>query len=1210
MMMKGQYKIGLARIILLLLLILHHKISAATISSTINTLPYSDSIINNKSQIISQTSYYDGTILLRLSYPSTSLTTTNCNEPNLFLRLILLDGSIKELNIDAQIPLENFCNNNNQLSLTTNLENDYIKFYAISPDLIFVTYYCDLSHNFNLCGMVINWNGVILNNNYLGDSCTDSYIIQSIETGFLWSCYSQASNQLKWQKFSSPDASGSYYSLGSGIINDFYNFNSKFTKLFATEDGGYGIVNTQNQDSQMYVMYVTFISSNSNDLKGPFQIYLQTTENLQQLEIFKCNIAYYSFGYNCIVYLVETNGQRNFVNIEFLSSGSVSNISRFNINNDLISIDNNIWNVLQLYYGGLCILTENILNKNIHGLIFTNNGSYYKNWDISNNYFNLTKNVGIFTNNTIWVISKLDLSNDWTLVSSSFLSDYNKSGGYNNFYVDSTIPQINSTIPLMSTQKLQITFKNIIQLSNGNLSIIDPNNIIRQSVNKNNGNFINIINNDTVEIDVFESTFNRKDTLYYVLVDNGFVKDARVGQELLGIKKGIWEFTTDNNLEETPYLKESFLGSTSAILRLTSSGTKYYTSLSQNEKDQFSRDLASNLSLIIPCNDHLFIRSRYQFDKDTSPNQILLRIYIKKEGRENVDVDNVSSSQIVKDLDLLIRNQDYNAMSTIYTTSLLDASYGAKSLSNLWVKYGFILIGVLVGFMILISLYYCSRKGNNKAKANNEVIFTFTFVMVDFLLDVSFVSIHGHDLSWLYPTSIVILIIPIILNLIFTYIIISKEIKDNNKFTKWWMKNSKIALLFTLLAGIDLESLKCVSSKCFGSTKLSAPLTKRTEYYILIVNIITIFIEDISQFIILSLYQAYTIVPDIIPIITLASCMLVLLTRSIFSIIYCHQYRKSNISTEITKKQFKKKPDTLNIFNGKSSYDKNDNFPNISPILPPLTEDSRRKPKKSFFGSVQNSVDSKRNSNSSIQYGIEALRLFSSGSDISNNNNNNNNNSSSSNDNSHSDLAERIIALNEKNYIGRNETTGEPIFLLRDPEDYNGVPSKIKQLSHSKLVGDSIVSVGKSITDKLSGNNNNQGKRLSNVGIICNTEGDDEKEEILMNQEIDNNTQTTGSDESNRSSTINRSRSSRSTQTNTTNTSDGSMDNDHHNNTLKAKISSVSLNQQNNLGTITEKSSNVDSIDNNNDDDDDDDDDANDENDENDEEEKMITTEN
>ncbi|GBC09588.1 hypothetical protein RclHR1_00090022 [Rhizophagus clarus] len=1166
--MKEQYKIGLAKILLLLLLVLHEISAVATQSLTINA--------PNNFQLISQTSYHDGTILLRLSYPSlpltTTTTTTNCNEPKLFLRLILSDGSIKELSIDVpQIPLENFCNNN---SISGSSPIDFIKIHAISSGYIFVTYYCEPS-SLNLCGMVIDWNGNILNNKQLGDSCNDRDVVQSFNERFLWLCFVQDSNQLKWQEFSAPDSTGTFNSLSAGTFHNIYNFNSNFTQVFAIENGGYGVGIIEFQDIQMKV-YVSFILN--NDVKGPFQIYTQITENLPQQIIFKCNIAYESYGYNCVIYYIGSDGQSDVVDIGFFSSGSVSSTIRFTINNELIT-GTTIWNMLQLHYGGLCLLTENNLNNNINGIIIDNNGIYNKTWDISNNpSLNLTKNVGLFPNNTIWIISKSTNlgENDWTFLTTS-LTDFGKPGIYENAYIDSTVPSINTIIPLMSTQKLQIKFKNIIQLSEGNLSIIDlNNNIIRQNVNNNNGNFINLIDNNTVEIDVFETTFNRKDTSYCISVDNGFVKDARVDQELLGIRKGIWNLYTDNNSEETSYLPESFLGSTSAILRLTPAGSTYYTSLSQNGKNQFTKDLISNLSLIIPCNEDLLsIESRYQFDKDSS-SQVLLRIFVKKVGRNEVDVDNVSSSQIVKDLDLLIKNKNYNAMSTLSTTSLLDASYGAKSILDLWIRYGYILIGAIIGFVILTIVYFFARKANNKG--NNEVIFTFTFIMVDFALDIIFISVHGHDLSWLYLTSILLLIIPMALNLMSTYIIMSKEIKDNNKFAKWWINNSKTALLITLLAGADLESLNCVSSKFFNLTKLSAPLDEKTLHQIFIINTVTILLEDLSQLIVLIIYQVYTIFPAIIPILTLSSCILVLITKSIFSIIYYHKYRKMNIP----KKSYDRKIDRLEVTNRDNKQ--YDTYSDSSPILTPINDDFlRKKPKRSFFGSGQYTYDSKRNSTNSISstqyasYFPEALRKFSSGDDNNNNNNNSsssssNNNDDSSNNSFHSDLAQRIMALNEGNYFGRDERTGEPI---------NNSPPKIRQLSHGKLVGDSIVSVGRNLPDRL---NSNDSKRLSNVGIIGNTNSDNKegeriKEEILM----DPYTSSSG-----RSSTIDRSTidRTRSTHSETTTTSasiadDVSIDNNNNNNNnnndnLKKKISSVSLNQQANLDTIIEKSSNVD----------------------------------
>src|SRR5947207_82064 len=139
------------------------------------------------------------------------------------------------------------------------------------------------------------------------------------------------------------DTSGSFDSLASGTLSNVNSFNPNFTQIFATENGGYGIA-IAHQDSS-WTIHVAFITPTSNDLKGPFQIYMAP----QQLNINKCNIAYYSFGYSCIINVVTPpDGQPNLVNIEFLSTGSVLGTTQFN---DLIA-GTMIWNILPLYYGG------------------------------------------------------------------------------------------------------------------------------------------------------------------------------------------------------------------------------------------------------------------------------------------------------------------------------------------------------------------------------------------------------------------------------------------------------------------------------------------------------------------------------------------------------------------------------------------------------------------------------------------------------------------------------------------------------------------------------------------------------------------------------------------------------------------------------------------------------------------------------------------
>ena len=46
----------------------------------------------------------------------------------------------------------------------------------------------------------------------------------------------------------------------------------------------------------------------------------------------------------------------------------------------------------------------------------------------------------------------------------------------------------------------------------------------------------------TVNIKVFESTFNRPGEKYFIKVDNGFVADASTNEPVLGIKQDTWSF--------------------------------------------------------------------------------------------------------------------------------------------------------------------------------------------------------------------------------------------------------------------------------------------------------------------------------------------------------------------------------------------------------------------------------------------------------------------------------------------------------------------------------------------------------------------------------------------------------------------------------------------------------------------------------------------
>ncbi|CAG8511432.1 614_t:CDS:2 [Diversispora eburnea] len=64
--------------------------------------------------------------------------------------------------------------------------------------------------------------------------------------------------------------------------------------------------------------------------------------------------------------------------------------------------------------------------------------------------------------------------------------------------------------------------------------------------------------------------------------------------------------------------------SANAIIRLTSSGSKFYISLPTLEQKLFTQELSKELSNIIPCSDSRIKMNRhFQFDKDTEETQIL-----------------------------------------------------------------------------------------------------------------------------------------------------------------------------------------------------------------------------------------------------------------------------------------------------------------------------------------------------------------------------------------------------------------------------------------------------------------------------------------------------------------------------------------------------------------------------------------------------------
>lgn len=567
---------------LFILLFISCFIPKLILSLNTNIISITDTTSINE-RVIQSKVYSDNTILLRLI----NVTTTGCSENQVFLRIINPDGTFNNNVVirDDRILNDNFCIPSTNHFVEGGITLDGIRIYALHQKLILLTYFCKLEQGSNvagLCGMIINWNNTIQDQFDFGNSCTDSSIvIQNIinnngDGEFLLACYLNDLNQgliINWSRYTVDSKNGTINIKDHGTINNINTSSQNFRNLFPTEDGGYGILTYRSDKLAIFLYLIPPLptlpqSSSFTKVRGPFQLY-KPTQSFTTLNILKCGISYVEFGYNCLIYLNEFN---ILVNIDFLDSGSIISTNEFIITNPTapaVVAPINIINVDSLYYGGYIILIQ-IPDNNVLGLIYSNNGILFtdpggNHWQmptITNDGVGLiyTGNLGVFTNNIIWCLAnsiqglKL-ITNDLLLNYSSNINDESKDNLliFGNSFIDSVHPTIGSMINTTpGPTNISITFLNLIELSNGNISIWQTSNsgdhnqdILRQSFSGDQLQYVSVgSDNMTVTISVFDSTFNMPGQQYYVKVDNGFVKDLRTGQDLLGIRENRWNFNT------------------------------------------------------------------------------------------------------------------------------------------------------------------------------------------------------------------------------------------------------------------------------------------------------------------------------------------------------------------------------------------------------------------------------------------------------------------------------------------------------------------------------------------------------------------------------------------------------------------------------------------------------------------------------------------
>ncbi|KAF0558411.1 hypothetical protein F8M41_009301 [Gigaspora margarita] len=753
-----------------------------------------------------------------------------------------------------------------------------------------------------------------------------------------------------------------------------YNFGGETLKtytLFQKVDGGYGIaycltypnnlpshLDSNITDVAPYItVHVAFIpNSNTSKAIGPFVIY--TTRNFSNIVFLdSCQSRYDSRGNECLISEINANARNlpapGVVKITFLSTGSVMNIMPIPISTTSSS-SITLYKYFSLHYGGDLFIKYSLTNESAKILGYYSDDSLnsFKQWDIPENLTIMAAtevynriSSGLMINNTFWLALK-DVNKNWSIVTSE-MPRYLKDVGFQNNLITSSYPGINQTsINLYSNDSLNITYRNPISQSFGNISIYQINEsdtkplLLRQSFS--GLSYCTILSdNITISCPILPSTFSVPAASYMILVDNGFVQDADLQEQIRGITNGLWIVQTESH--DGPY---TYSEQISGTILLSEDGTKYYNNLTSEQKDLFPIILCEELAQSIPIiSSRLYFSGRINIDVKTSNK--LFEIIIT----DSKNLSQPNAKQIMEDLKSLIGNKFITILSTLPHTIYIDDKHQFEQTPNLWDeiserKYWF--IGFGIGLIILFIIYLLARHKHNKIKQKPEkcfykktflpipkcphdekcllpnncikmqedyykenfsakqcrqsVLLTSCLSLFHMALNILFIIGNAKDVPELYIPSIVFFSINIGLDFIFAVAIFTRKKKYSKYyFDKWLIVNLKWAALFTVLSSADVEILLILNSHLGGFEIFNAPFSKATRNYIFWCKVFTIIIDSIPWLIIQVLYRLKTITYQIIPLIDLVISCMSLITYILIKI-YGYLHEPHNKRTTESKK--------------------------------------------------------------------------------------------------------------------------------------------------------------------------------------------------------------------------------------------------------------------------------------------------------------------
>ncbi|RIB25711.1 hypothetical protein C2G38_2241218 [Gigaspora rosea] len=890
----------------------------------------------------------DGTAVIRLQQ---RLPNSQCAESRIIMRYILPNGVLVSNDIDFKFDPINFC------------PVDKIEIHPLIGKFILVLYLNSTNPGstgnnilVQYAAMIINQNGKVIQNNlpllsppFMSNTSVKTKTVSNSNGDFLWTFKLDNNDSITYAKFTlqklntainDPTAPPIFTMSTSGIFHIPNNLNLQLQNYttFSTFYGHFAIVFTAGYStststtSQLFV-YCTFLIAETNNLINPLLIYNPTT-SLSSLEIMKCGeSSFEGTAFKCFLSTIQSiSNSISRVQVSFLLTGFVTEITSIPIGN---TSSNSIRTIFfdPLYFGGY--LQRIYLNSNeIIGNIFDIKGNLKGNWDLSFTNLNFSNmiikggtngidgGVGVFRNNSvILVLGDGGNGVTWSVVTTDLVKIYTPNQSLINPNIASTSLPINTTVPL-DTSTMSITFNKPISLSNGNISIFQflssinssNNGVLLRQTFSGTSKFCSLDSSKTViTIPILQSTFNQPKAVYFIKIDDGFVRNEATDMALIGVVDGFWTVLTLD-------YDDSYSDTATALLKLSND---LFNTLATNSS-QLLPQFLSQLSQITPVSlSRLSFPSNLKFTSiNSTQNDLRIPIIIGTERSGEM-----RSARVISDLDVLIRNHDISPIGIMNLTAGIDKDFGVQWNSNVFQEYKFLLLGLLLGVVaILIIWYLVTRK---QSDGNKYIILILMLILTDFTLDLLFIWFYGRDVSWLFNPSIILIFVPLSIYTTFSVLFILHEMSENPLFHDYYRRHTFLTLIIALFSCINSEFFHLLDSHLFTSNSDQNPKKKtienmpgewryiedenenknifKTLKWIFInlfkatyseraiiwlwwMNVLGIFMQDIGQFVIQILYKQNTIVYYIIPLLTLITSSTIVAVKLIILIWHTAKY--------------------------------------------------------------------------------------------------------------------------------------------------------------------------------------------------------------------------------------------------------------------------------------------------------------------------------